>query len=285
MGALEKNNNMSYLILDTPSLQGSSLQVEAVTVYDRIHNPLSNSGYTTNIVKVDDKYFLVFGEANDVGNPNYPQTDATPPGGHVPGYGQEDGGSGGSSDNKPNTSTPPSSDPIYNAIYEALDGSIINNNNLIRTAASTVEKQIETMQDERKTHQGNLIYHNMLGRIAHLNKINDNYALNTKDKFASLASDYKPYYVNLEEQESNNFYISALAGYSNYKNSSGSEFGLSFGYDKEVLDEFFAGFYASISNSRIETEGMYLDCFNHSLGLYSRAYLPYSLELDTLAYY
>ena len=60
MGALEKNNNMSYLILDTPSLQGSSLQVEAVTVYDRICNPLSNSGYTTNIVKVDDKYFLVF---------------------------------------------------------------------------------------------------------------------------------------------------------------------------------------------------------------------------------
>ena len=112
--------------------------------------PLSNSGYTTNIVKVDDKYFLVFGEANDVGNPNYPQTDATPPGGHVPGYGQEGGGSGGgetggdsgsgggnqggggnsgSDDNqgndKPiNPTTPPSSDPIYNAIYEALDGYI-----------------------------------------------------------------------------------------------------------------------------------------------------------------
>ncbi|WP_094752778.1 autotransporter outer membrane beta-barrel domain-containing protein [Campylobacter avium] len=140
------------------------------------------------------------------------------------------------------------------------------------------------MQDERKTYQGNLIHHNMLGRIANnLNK--PKYAFNTKSKFASLASYYKPYYVNLEEQESDNFYISALAGYSNYKSSSGSEFGLSFGYDKEIEDEFFAGFYASISKSYINTEGMNLDGFNYSLGLYSRVYMPYSLELDVLGYY
>ena len=116
---------------------------------------------------------------------------------------------------------------LYNAIYEALDGSIINNNNLIRTAASTVEKQIETMQDERKTYQGSLIYHNMLGRIAHLSSRNNNIAFN---------------------RNTNNYALSK-------------------------------------SNSRIETEGMYLDGFNYSLSLYSRAYLPYSLELDTLAYY
>ena len=41
----------------------------------------------------------------------------------------------------------------------------------------------------------------------------------------------------------------------------------------------------SISNSRIETEGMNLDGFNYSLGLYSRVYMPYSLELDVLGYY
>ena len=183
------------------------------------------------------------------------------------------------------------------------------------------------MQDERKTYQGSLIHHNMLGRIAHLssrnnniafNRNTNNYALNnknnnytnnnnnnsyytsntidakynnknfsfnTKDKFASLVSDYTPYYLNYNQDESNNVYISALAGYSNYKNSSGSEFGVSFVYDKEVLDEFFAGVYASISKSYINTEGMNLDGFNYSLGLYSRVYMPYSLELDTLAYY
>lgn len=158
------------------------------------------------------------------------------------------------------------------------------------------------MQDERKTYQGSLIYHNMLGRIAHLssrnnniafNRNTNNYAFNTKDKFsfntkdsfASLVSDYTPYYLNYNQDESNNVYISALAGYSNYKNSSGSEFGVSFVYDKEVLDEFFAGVYASISKSYIKTEGMNLDGFNYSLGLYSRVYMPYSLELDVLGYY
>ena len=30
---------------------------------------------------------------------------------------------------------------------------------------------------------------------------------------------------------------------------------------------------------------MYLDGFNYSLGLYSRVYMPYSLELDVLGYY
>uniref|UniRef100_UPI00255BFB7C hypothetical protein n=1 Tax=Campylobacter avium TaxID=522485 RepID=UPI00255BFB7C len=246
-GLLLRNPNNSYLFLESKNVSGNTKEGSVIVVDSSTGRPLSESGYTTNIVKVGDKYFLVFNEANNPDNQNYPQAGDEPPGGHLDGYengvplpdeggdtgGDNQGsGSGGSSDNKPNTNTPPSSDPIYNAIYEALDGSIINNNNLIRTAASTVEKQIETMQDERKTYQGNLIYHNMLGRIANnLNK--PKYAFNTKSKFASLTSDYKPYYVNLEEQESNNVYISALAGYSNYKNSNGSEFGLSFVYDKE----------------------------------------------------
>ena len=296
IGAIAKNDNMSYLFLESKDVSGN-IQEGSVTVYDNYGNPFSDSGYTSNIVKVGDKYFLVFGEANNEGNENYPNANAQPPGGHLAGYKngiQPDGDTEGGDNQGGSETTPPSSDPIYNAIYEALDGYIINNDNIVRTAASTVKKQFELMQDERKTYQGSLIYHNMLGRIANLNKINDNYALNTKNnnfsfntksKFASLASDYKPYYVNLEEQESNNVYISALAGYSNYKNSSGSEFGLSFGYDKEIEDEFFAGFYASISKSYINTEGMNLDGFNCSLGLYSRVYMPLSLELDVLGYY
>ena len=313
IGAIAKNDNNSYLFLESKNVSGNIKEGSVIVVDSSTGRPLSESGYTTNIVKVRDKYFLVFGEANNEGNENYPNANAQPPGGHLDGYkngvplpdeggdtgdgeqggsgnegtgGDNQGGNSGSDDKPitPSPNTPPSSDPVYNAIYEALDGSIINNNNLIRTAASTVEKQIETMQDERKTYQENLIHHNMLGRIANnLNK--PKYAFNTKSKFASLASDYKPYYVNLEEQESNNVYISALAGYSNYKNSSGSEFGLSFGYDKEIVDEFFAGFYASISKSYINTEGMNLDGFNYSLGLYSRVYMPYSLELDVLGYY
>ena len=96
---------------------------------------------------------------------------------------------------------------------------------------------------------------------------NKNFSFNTKDSFASLVSDYTPYYLNYNQDESNNVYISALAGYSNYKNSSGFEFGLSFGYDKEIVDEFFAGVYASISKSYINTEGMNLDGFNYSLAI------------------
>ena len=337
-GLLLRNPNNSYLFLESKNVSGNIKEGSVIVVDSSTGRPLSESGYTTNIVKVGDKYFLVFGEANNEGNENYPNANAQPPGGHLDGYkngvplpdeggdtgdgeqggsgnegsgGDNQGGNSGSDDKPtpPSPNTPPSSDPIYNAIYEALDGSIINNNNLIRTAASTVEKQIETMQDERKTYQGSLIYHNMLGRIAHLSSRNNNiafnkhtpntkdtlafntkatktnFSFNTKDSFASLVSDYTPYYLNYNQDESNNVYISALAGYSNYKNSSGSEFGASFGYDKEIVDEFFAGFYASISNSRIETEGMYLDGFNYSLGLYSRAYLPYSLELDVLGYY
>ena len=221
---------MSYLILDTPLLQGSTLREGKVTVLDSTGQTLTN--YITEIVKKDDQYLLAFCDVNtgcssDEGGDT---VDGEQGSSGNEGSGDNQGGNSGSDDKPitPSPNTPPSSDPIYNAIYEALDGSIINNNNLIRTAASTVEKQIETMQDERKTYQGNLIHHNMLGRIAHLSSRNNNsFAFN---------------------RNTNNYALSK-------------------------------------SNSRIETEGMYLDGFNYSLGLYSRVYMPYSLELDTLAYY
>ena len=191
---------MSYLILDTPLLQGSTLREGKVTVLDSTGQTLTN--YITEIVKKDDQYLLAFCDVNtgcssDEGGDT---GDGEQGGSGNEGSGGDNQGGNSGSDDKPITpspNTPPSSDPIYNAIYEALDGSIINNDNIVRTAASTVEKQIETIQDERKTYQGNLIHHNMLGRIANnLNK--PKYAFNTKSKFASLTSDYKPYYVNLE---------------------------------------------------------------------------------------
>ena len=216
---------MSYLILDTSLLQGSTLREGKVTVLDSTGQTLTN--YITEIVKKDDQYLLAFCDVNtgcssDKGGDT---GDGEQGGSGNEGSGGDNQGGGNSgSDDKP---TPPSSDPIYNAIYEALDGSIINNDNIVRTAASTVEKQIETMQDERKTYQGNLIYHNMLGRIAHLSSRNNSFAFN---------------------KNTNNYALSK-------------------------------------SNSRIETEGMYLDCFNYAFGFYSRLNMPYSLELDTLAYY
>ena len=196
-GSLLKNDDISYLILDTPLLQGSTLREGKVTVLDSTGQTLTN--YITEIVKKDDQYLLAFCDVNtgcssDEGGDT---GDGEQGGSGNEGSGGDNQGGNSGSDDKPITpspNTPPSSDPIYNAIYEALDGSIINNDNIVRTAASTVEKQIETIQDERKTYQGNLIHHNMLGRIANnLNK--PKYAFNTKSKFASLTSDYKPYVI------------------------------------------------------------------------------------------
>ncbi|WP_094752854.1 hypothetical protein [Campylobacter avium] len=123
IGAIAKNDNMSYLFLESKDVSGN-IKEGSVTVYDNYGNPLSDSGYTTNIVKVGDKYFLVFGEANNEGNENYPNANAQPPGGHLAGYkngiqpdgdtegGDNQGGNEGGSDDKPITpspNTPPSS--------------------------------------------------------------------------------------------------------------------------------------------------------------------------------
>ena len=304
-GAVLKNENMSYLFLESENVSG--IQEGDVTVYSSTGAPLS--GYTSKIVKIGDKYFLVFGEANNVGNENYPQADATPPGGHVPGYGQEGGGSGGgetggdsgsgggnqggggnsgSDDNqgndKPiNPNTPPSSDPIYNAIYEALNGSLIENDDVISAATDTVKKQLDSMKVEQKTYQGSVMHHNMLGRIAHSHRAK--YALNTRQRYATLASDFTrmPYFQ--KQEDSDNFYVNALAGYSHYKNSNSLDYGVNLGYDKEIQDSFFAGFYASISKRHQKGDSMSLDGYNYSAGLYSRTHLPHSLEFDLLGYY
>ncbi|WP_094752856.1 autotransporter outer membrane beta-barrel domain-containing protein [Campylobacter avium] len=241
IGAIAKNDNMSYLFLESKDVSGN-IKEGSVTVYDNYGNPLSDSGYTSNIVKVGDKYFLVFGEANNEGNENYPNANAQPPGGHLAGYengiqpdgdtegGDNQGGNEGGSDDKPITpspSTPPTYDNPKDAIHSALKDAFIISDNYVGKAVNDIEKQFALMQDERKTYQGNLIYHNMLGRIAHLSSRNNNIAFN---------------------RNTNNYALSK-------------------------------------SNSRIETEGMYLDRFNYSLGLYSRVYMPYSLELDVLGYY
>lgn len=309
-GAIAKNDNMSYLFLESKAVTG--IQEGAVTVYDSQGQVLS--GYTSKIVKIGDKYFLVFGTANDTNDPNYPQADATPPGGHAPGYnppsgGGDQGGSGsdggdggdgeqggnsgsgggnqGDSSGNGGNSGGSTNTPIYtnpkDAIAAALKDSYIIGESDLQKATSDIENQFSLMQEERKTYQGSLMQHNMLGRIANLSR--QRYAFNTEARFASLLADYArvPYYAT--EQESNNFYINALAGYSNYQNSNGSEYGVSLGYDKEVPDSFFGGFYASLSKSYIKTEGMNLDGFNYNVGLYSRVYMPFSMEIDLLGYY
>ena len=111
IGAIAKNDNMSYLFLESKDVSGN-IKEGSVTVYDNYGNPLSESGYTTN------------------------NANAQPPGGHLAGYengiqpdgdtegGDNQGGSGNEgsggdnqggnsgSDDKPITpspSTPPSS--------------------------------------------------------------------------------------------------------------------------------------------------------------------------------
>ena len=138
--------------------------------------PLSESGYTTNIVKVRDKYFLVFGEANNEGNENYPNANAQPPGGHLQGYkngvplpdeggdgnqggsgnegsGDNQGGGNSGSDDKPITpspNTPPTYDNPKDAIHSALKDAFIISDNYVGKAVNDIEKQFALMQDEEK---------------------------------------------------------------------------------------------------------------------------------------
>lgn len=290
-GALLKNDDMSYIILQSPSVSGN-LKEGAVQVLGSNGSVLSQ--YTTNIVKIGDKYFLVFNDANDPSNPNYPdsstqgpgtQPGGNPGGGNTGGGNPGDGNTGGNPGGDPNPpTTPPNSDPIYNAIYDALkDNFIMNDDETYKQAAQTVKNQFDSMKVEQRTYQGSVMHHNMLGRIAHSHR--SKYALNTKQRYASLTSDYLrvPYFENIEN--SDNIYVNALAGYSHYENSNASDYGVNFGYDKEIKDTFFGGFYASISKRSMQADDMNLDGYNYNVGLYSRTHLPFSVEFDILGYY
>lgn len=360
--SLIQTDNKTYLILDTPSLNGTSLQEGKVEV-------IGSSGGTINnaeIVKVGDKYYLSFngaippidpdigggdgsgGSGGDSGNGGSDSGNGGSDGGNTGGGGEtggdsgdsenggnqgggetggdsgqggnpggsgdsdvdnpddenqggnnngdsENGGnqgsgdlgggseSGGDNPQKPNR--PTSNNPVYNAIYEALvgKGGIIDDEATLHKATQTIEKQLDHIKEGPKSYQGSVMHHNMLGRIAHTTRTQ--YALNSQQKYASIAGDYvrMPYFE--KEETKNNVYVNVLAGYSHYKDSDTSDYGINFGYDKEIKDSFFGGIYGSVSKRNMKAENMDLDGYNYNIGLYGRSHLTKAVELDMLGYY
>lgn len=307
---LMQTDNKTYLILDTPSLNGTSLQEGKVEV-------IGSSGGTINnaeIVKVGDKYYLSFNGAIPPIDPDIGGGDGSGGSGGDSGNGGSDGGntggggetggdsgdsenggnqgsgdlgggseSGGDNPQKPNR--PTSNNPVYNAIYEALvgKGGIIDDEATLHKATQTIEKQLDHIKEGPKSYQGSVMHHNMLGRIAHTTRTQ--YALNSQQKYASIAGDYvrMPYFEKEETQ--NNVYVNVLAGYSHYKDSDTSDYGINFGYDKEIKDSFFGGIYGSVSKRNMKAENMDLDGYNYNIGLYGRSHLTKAVELDMLGYY
>lgn len=361
---LMQTDNKTYLILDTPSLNGTSLQEGKVEV-------IGSSGGTINnaeIVKVGDKYYLSFngaippidpdidggdgsgGSGGDSGNGGSDSGNGGSDGGNTGGGGEtggdsgdsENGGnqggdgqggneggetgnggdsegdsngdnsdgnqgggetggdsgnggnqgsgdlgggseSGGDNPQKPNR--PTSNNPVYNAIYEALvgKGGIIDDEATLHKATQTIEKQLDHIKEGPKSYQGSVMHHNMLGRIAHTTRTQ--YTLNSQQKYASIAGDYvrMPYFE--KEETKNNVYVNVLAGYSHYKDSDTSDYGINFGYDKEIKDSFFGGIYGSVSKRNMKAENMDLDGYNYNIGLYGRSHLTKAVELDMLGYY
>lgn len=197
------------------------------------------------------------------------------------GGGSESGG--GDNPQKPNR--PTSNNPVYNAIYEALvgKGGIIDDEATLHKATQTIEKQLDHIKEGPKSYQGSVMHHNMLGRIAHTTRTQ--YTLNSQQKYASIAGDYvrMPYFE--KEETKNNVYVNVLAGYSHYKDSDTSDYGINFGYDKEIKDSFFGGIYGSVSKRNMKAENMDLDGYNYNIGLYGRSHLTKAVELDILGYY
>lgn len=307
---LMQTDNKTYLILDTPSLNGTSLQEGKVEV-------IGSSGGTINnaeIVKVGDKYYLSFNGAIPPIDPDIGGGDGSGGSGGDSGNGGSDGGntggggetggdsgdsgnggnqgsgdlgggseSGGDNPQKPNR--PTSNNPVYNAIYEALvgKGGIIDDEATLHKATQTIEKQLDHIKEGPKSYQGSVMHHNMLGRIAHTTRTQ--YTLNSQQKYASIAGDYvrMPYFEKEETQ--NNVYVNVLAGYSHYKDSDTSDYGINFGYDKEIKDSFFGGIYGSVSKRNMKAENMDLDGYNYNIGLYGRSHLTKAVELDMLGYY
>ncbi|OCR05375.1 hypothetical protein BA920_05350 [Helicobacter pullorum] len=351
---LMQTDNKTYLILDTPSLNGTSLQEGKVEV-------IGSSGGTINnaeIVKVGDKYYLSFngaippidpdigggdgsggsggdsgnggsdggetgGDSGDSGNggnqggdgqggneggepgnggdsegdSNGDNSDGNQGGGETggdsgdsgnggnQGSGDLGGGSESGGDNPQKPNRPTSNNPVYNAIYEALvgKGGIIDDEATLHKATQTIEKQLDHIKEGPKSYQGSVMHHNMLGRIAHTTRTQ--YALNSQQKYASIAGDYvrMPYFE--KEETKNNVYVNVLAGYSHYKDSDTSDYGINFGYDKEIKDSFFGGIYGSVSKRNMKAENMDLDGYNYNIGLYGRSHLTKAVELDMLGYY
>lgn len=337
---LMQTDNKTYLILDTPSLNGTSLQEGKVEV-------IGSSGGTINnaeIVKVGDKYYLSFNGAIPPIDPDIGGGDGSGGSGGDSGNGGSDGGntggggetggdsgdsgqggnpggsgdsdvdnpddenqggdnngdsgnggnqgsgdlgggseSGGDNPQKPNR--PTSNNPVYNAIYEALvgKGGIIDDEATLHKATQTIEKQLDHIKEGPKSYQGSVMHHNMLGRIAHTTRTQ--YTLNSQQKYASIAGDYvrMPYFE--KEETKNNVYVNVLAGYSHYKDSDTSDYGINFGYDKEIKDSFFGGIYGSVSKRNMKAENMDLDGYNYNIGLYGRSHLTKAVELDMLGYY
>ena len=362
---LMQTDNKTYLILDTPSLNGTSLQEGKVEV-------IGSSGGTINnaeIVKVGDKYYLSFngaippidpdigggdgsgGSGGDSGNGGSDSGNGGSDGGNTGGGGETGGDSGDSGnggnqgggetggdsgdsgqggnpggsgdsgadnpddenqggdnngdsgnggnqgsgdlgggsesggDNPQKPNRPTSNNPVYNAIYEALvgKGGIIDDEATLHKATQTIEKQLDHIKEGPKSYQGSVMHHNMLGRIAHTTRTQ--YALNSQQKYASIAGDYvrMPYFE--KEETKNNVYVNVLAGYSHYKDSDTSDYGINFGYDKEIKDSFFGGIYGSVSKRNMKAENMDLDGYNYNIGLYGRSHLTKAVELDMLGYY
>ena len=285
--SLIQTDNKTYLILDTPSLNGTSLQEGKVEV-------IGSSGGTINnaeIVKVGDKYYLSFNGAIPPIDPDIGGGDGSGGSGGDSGNGGNQGSgdlgggseSGGDNPQKPNR--PTSNNPVYNAIYEALvgKGGIIDDEATLHKATQTIEKQLDHIKEGPKSYQGSVMHHNMLGRIAHTTRTQ--YALNSQQKYASIAGDYvrMPYFE--KEETKNNVYVNVLAGYSHYKDSDTSDYGINFGYDKEIKDSFFGGIYGSVSKRNMKAENMDLDGYNYNIGLYGRSHLTKAVELDMLGYY
>ena len=201
------------------------------------------------------------------------------------GSGDLGGGSESGGDNPQKPNRPTSNNPVYNAIYEALvgKGGIIDDEATLHKATQIIEKQLDHIKEGPKSYQGSVMHHNMLGRIAHTTRTQ--YALNSQQKYASIAGDYvrMPYFE--KEETKNNVYVNVLAGYSHYKDSDTSDHGINFGYDKEIKDSFFGGIYGSVSKRNMKAENMDLDGYNYNIGLYGRSHLTKAVELDMLGYY
>ena len=162
-------------------------------------------------------------------------------------------------------------------------GGIIDDEATLHKATQTIEKQLDHIKEGPKSYQGSVMHHNMLGRIAHTTRTQ--YALNSQQKYASIAGDYvrMPYFE--KEETKNNVYVNVLAGYSHYKDSDTSDYGINFGYDKEIKDSFFGGIYGSVSKRNMNAENMDLAGYNYNIGLYGRRHLTKAVELDMLGYY
>ncbi len=337
-GSLVQNSDKVYVVLETPNLNGNGLKEGILDVYGSSGGLIGN----TEIVKVDNKYYLTFDgakppsdsqtsgssgvdgnegenqnggsagddegsedegssgigdsanvggeEDSDLGNEGSDNLEGNgdSSSGNIGNDNQEndfDSGSEESEDLDQKVDSQPSDNSIYNAIYGALvgEGGIIDDEVTLHRVTQTIQKQLDHIKEGPKTHQGSIMHHNMLGRIAQTTRTQ--YAFHSQQKYAAIAGDYIriPYFE--KEETKNNVYANVLAGYSHYKDSNTLDYGINFGYDKMMREDFFGGIYGSVSKRNMKADNMDLSGYSYNVGLYGRSHLTEAVELDMLGYY